>query len=239
LVGVRRVDPLSSGDFSLTFSSMFTLNSALKFRPVTHLLTTVCAALVAVSAGGCVSAGSAGREVYVWAADYVAQEPSAADATYRIGVGDMLSVQVFDNERLSAKGRVRSDGKLSIPLINDAVMAGKTPRQAAVDVEKALRDGNLVLNPRVNVVVDEVLPVRVSVLGAVVRAGFLQVDPGSGVAEALAAAGGLNEFAHKDRIYVVRKVPAPVRIRFTFASLTDTGASSAFRLRQGDVIVVE
>jgi polysaccharide biosynthesis/export protein len=239
LVGARRVDPLSSGDFSLTFSSMFTLNSASKFRAVTHLLTTVCAALVAVSAGGCVSAGSAGREVYVWAADYVAQEPSAADATYRIGVGDMLSVQVFDNERLSAKGRVRSDGKLSIPLINDAVMAGKTPRQAAVDVEKALRDGNLVLNPRVNVVVDEVLPVRVSVLGAVVRAGFLQVDPGSGVAEALAAAGGLNEFAHKDRIYVVRKVPAPVRIRFTFASLTDTGASSAFRLRQGDVIVVE
>jgi polysaccharide biosynthesis/export protein len=233
LVGARRVDPLSSGDFSLTFSSMFTLNSASKFRAVTHLLTTVCAALVAVSAGGCVSVGSAGREVYVWAADYVAQEPSAADATYRIGVGDMLSVQVFDNERLSAKGRVRSDGKLSIPLINDAVMAGKTPRQAAVDVEKALRDGNLVLNPRVNVVVDEVLPVRVSVLGAVVRAGFLQVDPGSGVAEALAAAGGLNEFAHKDRIYV------PVRIRFTFASLTDTGASSAFRLRQGDVIVVE
>ena len=51
--------------------------------------------------------------------------------------------------------------------------------------------------------------------------------------------GGLTDFAHKDRIFVVRKLPTAVRIRFTFQSLTDTGAASRFRMQQGDIIVVE
>jgi polysaccharide biosynthesis/export protein len=202
---------------------------------------TLLPGLAIFALGGCVtpSGATAGANAYIWAPDYVAKEPSAVDATSRIGVGDLVSVQVFDNERMSAKGRVRSDGKMSLPLVNDVALAGKTPAQAAADVERALRDGNLVLSPRVNVVVEEVLPVRVAVLGAVARAGTYPLDPGSGVAEALAGAGGLTEFAHKDRIFVLRKVPTPVRIRFTFGSLTDTGPASAFRLRQGDVVVVE
>jgi polysaccharide biosynthesis/export protein len=203
-------------------------------RAVRVALGCVAALLTA-----CVSAGPATSKAFIWAPDYVAREPGAVDATTRIGVGDLVSVQVFDNERMSAKGRVRGDGKMSIPLINDIVLEGRTPAQAAQDVERALREANLVLRPRVNVVIDEVQPVRVAVLGAVTKAGTYPLDPGAGVAEALAAAGGLNEFAHKDRIYVLRKVPKPVRIRFTFASLTDTGPSSAFRLRQGDVVVVE
>lgn len=176
---------------------------------------------------------------FVWAADYVSRDPGAADAQYVVGVGDLLVVQVFDNDKISGRGRVRSDGKLALPLVNDVLVAGKTPTQVALDVQKALKDGNFVLNPRVNVVVEDVLPVKVTVLGAVSKAGNYSVDPGSGVAEALAGAGGLTEFAHKDRIFVLRKVPTPVRIRFTFASLTDMGPASKFRLQQGDIIVVE
>ncbi|MCC7053613.1 MAG: polysaccharide biosynthesis/export family protein [Gemmatimonadaceae bacterium] len=176
---------------------------------------------------------------FVWANDYVARDPSAADAQYVVGVGDLLAVQVFDNDKISGRGRVRSDGKLSLPLVSDVLVAGKTPAQVAADVQKALKDGNFVLNPRVNVVVEDVLPVKVTVLGAVSRAGNYAVEPGSGVAEALAGAGGLTEFAHKDRIFVLRKVPTAVRIRFTFASLTEMGPASRFRLQQGDIVVVE
>lgn len=176
---------------------------------------------------------------FVWVADYMSRDANAADSTYTVGVGDLLVVQVFDNDKISGRGRVRSDGKLALPLVNDILVAGKTPTQVAADVQQALKDGKFVLNPRVNVVVEDVLPVKVTVLGAVSKAGNYAVDPGSGVAEALAGAGGLTEFAHKDRIFVLRKVPTPVRIRFTFTSLTDMGPASKFRLQQGDIIVVE
>ena len=62
----------------------------------------------------------------------------------------------------------------------------------------------------------------------------------TGVAQALAAAGGLTTFAHKDRIFVVRSTPEPVRIHFTYEALTrKVGKASQFRLKPGDIIVVE
>lgn len=190
---------------------------------------------LALSAGGC--AAATGQ--FVWAEEYVAREPSTADAKYVVGVGDLLAIQVFDNDKVSTSSRVRSDGKIAVPLINDVAVAGKTPSQVAADVEKALRDGNLILAPRVNVVVQDVPDLVITVLGSVARAGIIRLGPRSGVAEALAGAGGLTEFAHKDRIFVLRKTPTPVRIRFTFASLTDTGPAGAFRLQQNDIVVVE
>lgn len=210
------------------------LNTTLLHRASRRLVAFAAVGFFAVT-----SACSAAIGQFVWAADYLAQTPNAARGTYLVGAGDMLSVQVFDNDRISTRGRVRSDGKLAMPLLKDLDVAGKTPLQIAGDIEKLLRDSNLVVNPRVNVVVDEVPLVQISVLGAVGRAGNFAMNPGTGVAEALAGAGGLTEYAHKDRIFVLRKVPTPVRIRFTFASLTDVGPAGSFRLQQGDIVVVE
>ena len=210
------------------------LNTTLLHRASRRLVAFAAVGFFAVT-----SACSAAIGQFVWAADYLAQTPNAARGAYLVGAGDMLSVQVFDNDRISTRGRVRSDGKLAMPLLKDLDVAGKTPLQIAGDIEKLLRDGNLVVNPRVNVVVDEVPLVQITVLGAVGRAGNFAMNPGTGVAEALAGAGGLTEYAHKDRIFVLRKVPTPVRIRFTFASLTDVGPAGSFRLQQGDIVVVE
>src|SRR5207248_7007165 len=74
----------------------------------------------------------------------------------------------------------------------------------------------------------------------VARQGGFQVEPGTGVLQLLANAGGLTELAHKDRIFVLRRDPNPVRIRFSFDLLSrlDNRASS-FRIQTGDVVVVE
>jgi polysaccharide export outer membrane protein len=175
---------------------------------------------------------------FVWADDY--QEPAVSASQYLVGIGDGLTVHVYNNDKLSTKARVRSDGRISVPLLNDLAAAGKTPEELGSEIERKLRDGNIVVSPRVTVLVDDVKPLTVSVLGSVSRAGTYTLDPGSGVAEALASAGGLSPFAHDDRIFVVRRTPTPVRIRFTFASLTDqTGRGSLFRLRSGDIVVAE
>lgn len=174
---------------------------------------------------------------YTWA-DQLPVTPQAT--AYSVGVGDHIAVQVWDNEKLSTRGRVRSDGKISLPLLNDVEVTGKSPEQIAKEVEHRLTASNLVLKPRVTVLIEEAQPVTVSVLGKVTRAGTFPLAPGAGVAEALAGAGGLTEFAHKDRIFVLRRTPEPVRIRFTFKSLTDlSGRAVVFRLRPGDVVVVE
>jgi polysaccharide export outer membrane protein len=196
---------------------------------------SVAVVLTAFALAGC-PASSGGP--YVWAKDYVS--PTGAEGAYTIGVGDMLNVQVYDNDKLSTRARVRADGKISVPLISDVSVEGKSPNQLAREIETTLKVQNLVLSPRVNVVVEEVPPLKVSILGAVSRAGTYSLDPGSGLAEALASAGGLTEFAHKDQIYVLRKTPQPVRIRFTFESLINgPGPAAAFKLQSGDVIVAK
>lgn len=201
-------------------------------RPLASALLGASIVLVAAACSSAVGP-------FVWVTDYVAQTPATAEGSFIIGVGDNISVLVFDNDKMSASARVRSDGKIALPLISEVAVAGKTPLQVAGDVEKILRDQNLVISPRVSVSVLDVPKLRVTVLGAVARAGNLELEPGSGLAVALAGAGGLTDYAHKDRIFVVRKLPAPVRIRFTFSSLTDTGTAGAFKLQSGDILVVE
>ena len=190
--------------------------------------------LVLLSAAGCASSGGP----YVWIKDYA---PAASQSDFAIAVGDLISVNTFGNDRLSVRSRVRSDGKISVPLLNDVQAAGRAPAEVAAEIEKRFKEADLVLNPRVTVLVEEVRPITVAVLGAVGRAGTYTLDPTAGLPEALAAAGGLTEFAKKDRIFVVRRTPPPpVRIRFTFESITSaTGPAALFRLRAGDVIVAE
>ena len=87
------------------------------------------------------------------------------------------------------------------------------------------------------------------------RGAFLEVDesaladdtgyvisPGD-VLQALAASGGLTDFAHRDGLFVLRKIagqPAPRRLRFTFEVLArGEGPAARFTLLPGDVVVAE
>jgi polysaccharide biosynthesis/export protein len=166
------------------------------------------------------------------------EEPDPAKGEYIITIGDMLAIQVFEQPNFSGKMRVRTDGRITLPLVNDVEAAGKTPARLAADIESGLK--SVVLNPKVTVVVEESKPLTISVLGEVAKPGTQPLERDAGVAQAIAAAGGLTNFAHKDRIFVVRSVPKPVRLHFTYQALTQkVGRASSFRLRPGDIIVVE
>jgi polysaccharide export outer membrane protein len=91
----------------------------------------------------------------------------------------------------------------------------------------------------VTVIVEDSTP-TISVLGEVAKPGPQALQRDTGIADVLAAAGGLTTFAHKDRIFVIRSSPQPVRIHFTYEALTKgIGRAPLFRLRAGDVVVVE
>jgi polysaccharide biosynthesis/export protein len=164
-------------------------------------------------------------------------EPNA-DSVIR--VGDTVSVRVFQQDGMSARARVRNDGKISLPFLNDVAVAGLAPNAVAGQLQVRLKD--FINNPIVTVSLEEIRQVSVSVLGEVLRPGQVTFEPGAGLLQALAASGGFTVFARRD-IFVMRTLPgesAPVRIRFTFDALSHgEGKGPLFKLRNSDVVIVE
>lgn len=157
--------------------------------------------------------------------------------SYVIHAGDKLGVLVWNQDKLSVKVLVRPDGVITLPLVGDVQVGGLTADGAAKAIAQRL-DG-LVVEPRVTVDLVSTRPASYSVIGEVNNEGPFPLSVGDGVLNAIAAAGGLNDFANPDEIYVVRQEPQPVRIRFSFDKLVEAvGQGLRFRLRDGDIVVV-
>jgi len=174
---------------------------------------------------------------FVWADDY-AEAPR--EETYQLVAGDLISIRVVNHDELSARVRVRSDGRITVPYVQDLPAAGLTPSAVADTLREQLTQ--FVNRPFVTVTVEEPRATTVSVTGEVVRPGVYPFDPPSGVLQALASAGGLTQFAHDDSIFVVRRNAdgIPVRIRFRYEALARVeGRAGLFTLQRNDVVVVE
>jgi polysaccharide export outer membrane protein len=180
--------------------------------------------------------GCAGVGQYVWA-DALPETPANAPVEYRLAPGDLIFVRVFNQDPLSGRTRVRPDGQVTVPFVNDVPAAGRTPQELAKTLETRLLD--FIKAPVVTVFLEELGPAQLSVIGEVARPGVYPLERGQGVLRALAAAGGLTEFAHKDRIFLVR-AGTPGRIRFTLDGLSKPDSRSArFRLQNEDVVIVQ
>ena len=194
---------------------------------------------VALLATACSGVGT-----FVWADAYQQSHGASAPAdagAYVIGPGDVLNVRVFDKENMSApRARVRSDGKVSLPFLNDVDAAGSTPAALADRLQTSLKA--FVNEPVVTVSIEEARPCVISVVGEVTRPGVYPLEGCGTPLQALASAGGLTQFGRGDRIFVLRSAPpaAPVRIRFRYDQLLRAeGPSAQFQLQRGDVVVVE
>jgi polysaccharide biosynthesis/export protein len=193
-----------------------------------------------VGSVACVHLDSHQGDQYVWI-DTLDEAHRDAHA-FRLQPGDMIRVDVWQQGDLSGNVRVRSDGKITVPLVGDVLVAGQTPPEAAETVAAALT--RIVRDPKVVIGVVDVRPVQIGVLGEVSNPGMYQVDRGSGVLHAIAMAGGLTEFADPQRIFVIRKAHMgetdPVPIRFSYRMLVQArGAAADFVLAPGDIVVVE
>jgi polysaccharide biosynthesis/export protein len=190
-------------------------------------------ALLALSTTGC--AAGAGQFVWLDGARPVAAPGSLPGD---VAPGDLLSVQVWNAEQMSTRQRVREDGTIALFFVGQLRVAGLSTAQIA-DTITARLDGVLVA-PQVNVVIEEVAADMISVIGEVARPGRYPVRQAPTILAALSQAGGLSEFAKKDRIFVLRDGPEPERIRVTYEQLTrGEDVAKGFRLRPGDAVIVE
>ncbi|HEX4020246.1 MAG TPA: polysaccharide biosynthesis/export family protein [Acidobacteriaceae bacterium] len=157
---------------------------------------------------------------------------------YKIGVSDVLAINVWKEPDISRSLSVRPDGFITLPLIGDIKAAGKTPNGLRDALVIALR--KYIDSPQVTVIVTEARSQRFNVLGQVTRPGAYALNNGTGVLDALAIAGGLREFAKKNKIYVLRVVNGErMRIPYNYkAVLSGKSDSSELLLQAGDTVVV-
>jgi polysaccharide biosynthesis/export protein len=193
--------------------------------------------LLLLALGGCA------EHPFVWVTDLPL--PAAQPAT--VGPRDSLLVFVRNQAALSGEFVVRDDGTYLQPTLGNIVVAGRTP--SAIEAELLARLKGILTDPEVSVSIVKAAPVRVSVVGEVKNPGSYELVRERTVVSALASAGWLTDFAHSDRIFVVRPPPAAVpgqvpgadtRVRFSTAELKLAEPHAArFLLRDGDIVSVE
>ena len=157
---------------------------------------------------------------------------------YRIGPEDVLDINVWKNPELSRERvPVRPDGKISHPLINDITVQGLTTNQVRAEITERLTKF-IDPAPEVSVVVREIHSPKVSVSGNVRMAGYFEVKtPDVTVLDMIARAQGLNEFADKGNIKVIRR-GEPGAIDFKYNDAVNGRNGANFVVKPGDVIVV-
>ena len=163
-------------------------------------------------------------------------------ANYLIGPNDLLEVFVWRSEELSTTVRVRPDGRISTPLVEDMLAAGKTPTELANDIESSLRE--YVKTPQVTVIVQNPvggLQQQVRVIGEVNQAAALPYQANMTVLDVMLAVGGLNEFAAGNRTKLIRGQGTPNQqtYRLRLNDLMRGGDVTAnVAVQPGDVIIV-
>ena len=160
-----------------------------------------------------------------------------AGPEYVIGPEDVLHIQVWKENDLTATLPVRPDGKISLPLLNDVQAAGLTPQQLADSITEKLR--KYIADPRVTIVVAQINSKRIFINGEVLHAGPMPMLPNMTVLQALSTAG-LNQFAKTKGIYVLRTVNGkqekmPVNYK---KLLKGEDIQQNYLLQPGDTIVV-
>lgn len=168
-----------------------------------------------------------------------AQSPAAKEGDYKIGAGDELHIVVWRNEDLTMTIPVRPDGWISLPLVNDIEARGLTPMQLRTRLTDALDP--YVSSPLVSVIVTRVGSFKVSILGNVRRPGRFDIEGAPTALDVIAMAGGPDEFANKDRIYLLRGGPEGFRridIDYSNTIKAESTAAVGVFVEPGDIIIV-
>jgi polysaccharide export outer membrane protein len=118
---------------------------------------------------------------------------SVANADYRLGPGDSIKVQVYQNPDLSVEARVSESGSINYPLVGAVKLGGLSISEAENRIAQALRTANILKQPQVNIVLQTVRGNVVSVLGQVQKPGRFALETTNvRVSDMLAAAGGIT-----------------------------------------------
>ena len=156
-----------------------------------------------------------------------------------IGTGDVLAINVWKETEVSRVVPVRSDGRISLPLVGELQAGGRTPKQLEAEIGTRLKD--YVSEPEVTVIVQEIKSQKFNVLGMVMKPGSYALINPTTVLDAIALAGGFRDFAKQKDMYILRRAPDGTQTRLSFnykEVVKGRGSAKDVVLRSNDTIVV-
>lgn len=160
--------------------------------------------------------------------------------TYRLGPEDVISVNVFGQDRYSRSGiTIPPSGRISLALIPGGVFVnGKTVDEVADAIKK--RYDEYIIDPQVSVSLDKASSYRYSVIGDVGQPGIRLMTHRMTVAEAIGEAGGVLSTGNRSKIMVLRRQAdgklSPITVNLT--AIYQGKAPDITYLVPGDQVIV-
>jgi polysaccharide export outer membrane protein len=122
---------------------------------------------------------------------------------YRIGPYDLLEISIFQVTEMSRAVRVNAKGVITLPLIGQVQAGGLTALQLEDAIAGRLSQ-DLLQDPQVSVFIKEFVSQRVTVEGAVVKAGVYPLSGKTTLIQAIAMASGLDPLADENQVKIFR-----------------------------------
>ncbi|HET7300497.1 MAG TPA: XrtA/PEP-CTERM system exopolysaccharide export protein [Oleiagrimonas sp.] len=172
---------------------------------------------------------------------YPSVAASAPTTHYEIGAGDTLEIFVRNNPKLTTSVPVRPDGRISIPLVQSVMAAGKTPEQLASDLEKAL--GQYIRSPMVTVIVKGFVGAfdqQVRVVGQATTPKAVPYRRGMTLLDVMIKVGGMTKFADGNDAKIVRRLSngQETTIPVHLADLMDGDVKYNKAMHPGDILII-
>ncbi len=125
--------------------------------------------------------------------------------TYRLRQGDLIQVSVWGEDKLQKESVVLPDGSITYPLAGRVEVVGLTSVEAEKRIAEKLK--GYLPDPQVSVVITKIEGNLAHVLGKVMKPGQVLMTGPMTVLDALSVAGGLDKFADRNNIKVLRNTP--------------------------------
>ncbi len=140
---------------------------------------------------------------------------------YLIGPGDILEINLLDDPEISGEYRVLNDGTVPFPLIGNVYLNNLSIQQANHLIQE--KYSNELLRPQLYLTVKEPRPIKISVIGEIVRPGIYSLTPNETsnlegfpeitnnglptIVDAIQKAGGITQNSNLNEVYIKRRLP--------------------------------
>lgn len=157
---------------------------------------------------------------------------------YVIGKGDILEIVIWKEPELSRQVKVRVDGRISVPLVDDVQAAGLTPLELKEVVTREVAE--FIEGPEVTIIVQNQISKSYYVLGEVRGQGEFELDKDITLLQALARSQGFTEWANKRRLLLLRQGEnGEERININYRDIVSGDAPEQnLLIKPGDTLVV-
>ncbi len=162
----------------------------------------------------------------------------AVPGNYVIGTDDLLGIVYWRDKEMSTDARVRPDGRISIPLINEVQAAGLTPEELQKKITE--ESAKYIEDASITIVVREILSLRVFITGEVNKPGPYPITSVTTVMQLISLAGGLREYANSKNIMIMRKEgDKQTSLKFNYKEVAaGKNLKQNIDLKPGDTVIV-